>query len=142
MHGRELVFLIPVVAIAGGLTIAAIAILTEHRRKLALLAERRLMIEKGITPPPMSGELLSDEHPAGTRDAVEGSLRSGIKLVFVGLGLIAAFLVSRYLVFADTVIPRPVISLLGPAGVLVLLIGAGNLAYYWIARRRVPHGGA
>jgi hypothetical protein len=62
--------------------------------------------------------------------------------VFVGLGLIAAFLVSRYLVFADSVLPRPVITLLGPAGVLVLLIGAGNLAYYGIARHRVPHGGA
>ncbi|HYP81628.1 MAG TPA: DUF6249 domain-containing protein [Steroidobacteraceae bacterium] len=135
-------FLIPVLAIVGGLTVGAIAILTEHRRKLALLEERRLMIEKGMTPPPLGGELLSGEHPAGTRDAVESSLRSGIKLVFVGLGLIAAFLVSRYLVFADSVLPRPVITLLGPAGVLVLLIGAGNLAYYRIARHRVPHGGA
>jgi hypothetical protein len=60
-------FLIPIVSIVGGLGVGAVAIVTDHRRKQALLAERRLMIEKGMTPPPLAGELLSGEHAAGSR---------------------------------------------------------------------------
>lgn len=131
--------LIPIVSIIGGLTIGAIAIVTEHRRKQAVLEERRLMIEKGMTPPPMGAELL-DERPAGTRASVESSLRSGIVLVFVGAGLFAAFLVARYALGDGTVIPPRVLSLLGPAGVLVATIGAGNLLYFWIASRRAGTG--
>lgn len=138
---RAIYALIPIVSIVGGLAIAAIAILTEHRRKQALLEERRLMIEKGMTPPPLDEQLLEKARPAGTSDAVESSLRAGIITLFVGLGLIGAFLVMRYLVFADSFFPRHVISLLGPAGVLVSLIGLGNLVYFWIARGRVRPGG-
>jgi len=73
---------------------------------------------------------------------VESSLRTGVITLFVGLGLIGAFLVLRYLVFADTFIPGRVISLLGPAGVLVALIGVGHLVYFRIARGRVRDGDA
>ncbi|HXS30160.1 MAG TPA: DUF6249 domain-containing protein [Steroidobacteraceae bacterium] len=135
-------FLIPVVAVVGGLAVGAIAILTEHRRKLALLEERRLMIEKGMTPPPLGGALLEHGAQAGTRYLVESSLRTGVITLFVGLGLIGAFLVLRYLVFADSFIPSRVISLLGPAGVLVALIGVGHLVYFRIARGRVRDGDA
>jgi Domain of unknown function (DUF6249) len=134
---REIYVLIPLVAILGGLAMGAIAIITEHRRKQAILAERRLMIEKGITPPPLTDGMLSDEQQAGTRSAVESSLRSGIVLVFTGLGLFAAFLVMRYMVGEDrSIIPLSVVALLGPAGALVGLIGIGNLLYFRIAGRR------
>jgi uncharacterized protein DUF6249 len=141
MHGSFPWYaLIPIVSIIGGMSIAATAIVTAHRRKQALMDERRLMIEKGMTPPPLDGQLLSDEWPAGRRSSIECSLRAGIKQAFVGIGLICAFLVVRYGVFSDSVVPRHVTSLLGPAGVIVLLIGVGNLVYYWIASRRVsPH---
>jgi hypothetical protein len=130
-------FLIPVVAIVGGLVIGAIAIITEHRRKQALLEERRLMIEKGLTPPPLGEHVLEPGGEAGTRSAIESSLRVGIITLFVGLGLIAFFLVIRFIVGAEfTVIPGPVIALLGPAGALVSLIGIGNLVYFWVASRR------
>jgi hypothetical protein len=134
--------IIPIVAIVGGLTVGAIAILTEHRRKMALLEERRLMIEKGMTPPPLSGALLEHGPPAGTSYSVESSLRTGVITLFVGLGLVGAFLVLRYLVFADTFIPSRAISLLGPAGVLVSLIGIGHLVYFRFARGRVRDGDA
>jgi hypothetical protein len=133
--------LIPIVSIIGGLSIAAIAILTEHRRKQAVLEERRLMIEKGMTPPPLDVDLLEKGRPAGTQATIDASLRTGIITLFVGLGLIGAFLVMRYLAFTGGFLPRHVISLLGPAGVLVALIGIGNLVYYWIARGRVRSGG-
>lgn len=131
------IFLIPIVAIIGGLAIGAIAIITEHRRKQALLDERRLMIEKGLTPPPVTDFALEPATLAGTPSAIESSLRAGIITLFVGLGLIAFFLVLRYVVDGEiTVIPRPVIALLGPAGALVSLIGIGNLVYFWVASRR------
>jgi hypothetical protein len=135
-------FLIPVVSIVGGLAVGALAILTEHRRKQSLMEERRLMIEKGMTPPPLGGALLEHGPAAGSRHAIESSLRSGVITLFVGLGLFGAFLVLRYLVQGDTVIPSHVVSLLGPAGVLVALIGVGHLVYFCIARGRVSDGGA
>ena len=139
---RAIYALIPLVSIIGGLAVGAIAILTEHRRKQAILEERRLMIEKGMTPPPLDAELMEKERPAGTPASIESSLRTGIITLFVGLGLIGADLVIRYLVFADTFIPRHVAALLGPAGVLVAVIGIGNLVYYAIARKRPHAGGA
>jgi len=141
MHGSFPWYaLIPIISIVGGMSIAATAIVTAHRRRQAVMDERRLMIEKGMTPPPLDGHMITDEWPAGRRSSIECSLRGGIKQVFVGIGLIGAFLVVRYGVFSDSVFPRHVTALLGPAGVIVLLIGAGNLVYYWIASRRAPAG--
>jgi len=130
--------LIPVVAIVGGMSMGVIGMITEHRRKQALLEERRLMIEKGMTPPPLSEQVLDAGAPmAGTQSSIESSLKTGVITLFVGLGLMAAFLVLRYVVVEDfTVIPRPFLALLGPAGALVSLIGIGNLFYFWVASRR------
>jgi hypothetical protein len=102
-----------------------------------MLQERRLMIEKGMTPPSLSNEMLCGESAAGTRSSVESSLRNGILLLAVGVGLFAAFLVFRFLIGAGgTPIPDRVTALLGPAGVLVALIGLGHLAYFRLARDR------
>ncbi len=137
MHGFPWFLLIPLVAIVGGLGTGMIAILTEHQRKQAMLEERRLMIEKGMTPPAMNNEILSGERAAGTRSSVESSLRNGILLLAVGIGLLAAFVVFRYLIGAGgTPIPDRVTALLGPAGALVAMIGAGHLVYFRLARDR------
>jgi hypothetical protein len=136
-HGSTWFALVPLVAVGGGMVVGAIAIVTEHRRKQALLEERRLMIEKGMAPPPLTEQLLSAGGEAGTRAAIESSLQTGIVTLFVGLGLIAFSLMLRFVVAADlSFIPQPVIALLAPAGALVSLIGIGNLVYFWIASRR------
>lgn len=128
--------LIPIVSIVGGLAVGALAIISERRQKLAAMEERRLMIEKGMTPPPLDN-LLSGGRAAGSRDAVESSLRTGIILLFVGLGLLAAFAVMKYVVGTEsTPIAELLAALLGPAGALVALIGVGHLAYFGIARDR------
>jgi hypothetical protein len=134
--------LIPIVAIVGGMGMGVIGMITEHRRKQALLEERRLMIEKGMTPPPLSEQVLDAGAPtAGTQSSIESSLKTGVITLFVGLGLMAAFLVLRYVVAEDfAVIPRPFLALLGPAGALVSLIGIGNLFYFWVASRRAAGG--
>ena len=94
-----------------------------------------------MTPPPLTSEMFSDDQPAGTQPAVESSLRGGIIQVFTGFGLFAAFLVLRYMVGdGGSVIPMPVVVLLGPAGAIVGLIGLGNLLYFRIASRRRGSG--
>jgi ABC-type uncharacterized transport system permease subunit len=129
--------LVPILCIVGGLVVCAVAIVTDHRRKQALLAERRLMIEKGMTPPPPGSELFSGEHAAGSSADVESSLRQGIIVLFTGLGLCAAFLVLRYFVGPEgTFIPARAAALLGPVGALVAMIGVGYLVYYRLARNR------
>ncbi len=134
--------LIPLVAIVGGMGMGVIGMVTEHRRKQALLEERRLVIEKGLAPPPLSDAALQSGEMAGTSSSVEASLRTGIITLFVGLGLLAAFLVLRFVVAEDfTVIPRPILSLLGPVGALVSVIGIGNLVYFWIASHRASRRG-
>jgi hypothetical protein len=126
-------FLIPVVAIVGGLAVGAVAIITEHRRRMALLEERRLMIEKGMTPPPLDPAAFSAADAKSTTP--EASLRSGIVLLAIGLGLLGAFFVTRVLTL-DFPVPDDVVAMTAPAGVIVLLIGLGNLIYYSIAKRR------
>jgi hypothetical protein len=137
MHASSWGLLIPILAVVGGMGTGIVAMITEHRRKQALLEERRLMIEKGLTPPPLNEQILDGGGQSGTPASIESSLKAGIITLFVGLGLIAAFLLLRYVVVEDfTAIPRPVLSLLGPAGALVSLIGIGNLVYFWVASRR------
>lgn len=133
-------FIIPVIAIIGGLGIAGLAIFTEHRRRQALLDERRLMIEKGMTPPPLSEQMLAADPQAGmqawSQFTLDSSLRSGIATLFAGLGLIAAFLVLRFVVPGETFLSDRVVAMTGPAGALVALIGVGNLVYYRIVKAR------
>lgn len=129
--------LIPLVAIVGGMGMGVIGMLTEHRRKQALMEERRLMIEKGLAPPPLSDQSLQSGEVAGTAASVESSLRTGIITLFVGLGLLAFSLVARFFLAEEvSEIPRRVLALAGPAGALVSVIGIGNLVYFWIASRR------
>ena len=129
--------LIPLVAIVGGMGMGVIGMLTEHRRKQALMEERRLMIEKGLVPPPLNEQALQSGEIAGTSATVESSLRTGIITLFVGLGLLAFSFVVRYFLTEEfTIIPRPILTLTGPAGALVSVIGSGNLVYFWIASRR------
>jgi hypothetical protein len=129
--------LVPLVAIVGGMGMGVIGMLTEHRRKQALMEERRLMIEKGLVPPPLNERALQSGEIAGTAATVESSLRTGIITLFVGLGLLAFSFVVRYFLTEEfTIIPRPILTLTGPAGALVSVIGIGNLVYFWIASRR------
>lgn len=134
--------LIPILAIVGGMGTGIVAMVMDHRRKQALLAERRLMIEKGMTPPPLDSELLSSSRGPRPHGDAESSLRHGIILLFVGLGMLASFLLLRYVVgIGNTPIPAVVASLVGPSGALVALIGVGHLVYYRMVRNRSSGNG-
>jgi hypothetical protein len=104
------------------LGIAFWAIYWNHQKKRLQYQERQLMIEKGMTPPPVLPEQDKTVKP-------EDALRRGIVLVFLGLGLGVAAPIARLLVEDELG------GLLGIAAAIVTFIGFGNLVYYFIARR-------
>ena len=128
---EELKVMIPIIAIimgiGMGIGVAAWAIYWDYQKKRLQYEERRLMIEKGMTPPP---DLAAEKKLVTPEDC----LRRGTILLFLGIGLgIASLVVPGP--FSDF----PPVWLLGVAAAIVGLLGLGNLVYYFIARNREPH---
>jgi hypothetical protein len=92
-----------------------------YRKKQLQYHERQLMIERGMTPPPV----LPDETPKSPQDC----LRRGLVLIFLGAGLAVAGLI------AGRSVEEELGGLLGVAAAIVAFVGVGNLVYYFIARR-------
>ena len=114
-------WVIPTVAIVMGIGIAFYSLYLEDQRKRLQYEERRLMIEKGITPPPML--------PDRPRHSAESSLRAALILICLGVGLmLAAFFPGER--------PNGLTRLAGTAAPIVLLLGVGNLLYYFMAGKR------
>jgi hypothetical protein len=109
--------LIPILATVLGIGLAFWAIYWDYRKKRLQYEERRLMIEKGMTPP----LVLPEE---GTHHTLEDCLRWGTILVFLGIGLGIG-----YFVFQNS-------ARLVMGGVIVGFTGLGLLVYYFIARNR------
>src|SRR5438105_11934204 len=74
--------LIPIVAIVMGIGMGAWSTYLQHQRKRMQFEERRLMIERGLTPPP----ILVDE----PKKLPERYLHNGIVLTFLGIGFAVA----------------------------------------------------
>jgi uncharacterized protein DUF6249 len=117
---------IPLVAIVLGMGIAFWAIYMDHQKKRLLFDERRLLIEKGMTPPPLPPLDRACRSP-------QDCLRRGIILAFLALGLGAGFYILR-----ASEIDGPPHWGLGIAATIVGSIGLGNLVYYLVSRDRRP----
>jgi F0F1-type ATP synthase assembly protein I len=80
---------IPFFAIFFTFMIPILAIYFYHQQKKRVMEERRLMIEKGMTPPPM-------------RESVENfkinnnPMQKGMKLIAIALGLLVGYFISQY----------------------------------------------
>lgn len=124
--------LIPIVAIIGGLSVGATAIVMDYKRRKLVSEERRAMIEKGMEPPPL------DESAYGYRDAgraSETSLQRGISSVMLGLGLaVAAWLLQN--VVTDTFIPTKIVGPLTIGACVLVFLGVGNLIYFAASRKK------
>ena len=129
MDGETLIplfgILIPLSAIVLGIGLSFWQIYWNHQKRQLQYRERQLMIEKGLTPPPM---LLEEERRSMTPEA---SLRRGIVLVSLAIGLAAA---SIFLANADG--SSGAMRGTGVAAAIVGSLGVGNLVYYAIARRK------
>ena len=116
--------MIPILTIVLGMAVAFWAIYWDHRKKRLQFDERRLMIEKGMTPP----TALLDQKSSATP---EDCLRRGLIMVFLGVGLGIA-----YFVVPTSTRQGPPDWLFGAGGAIVGLLGFGNLVYYVTARAR------
>jgi hypothetical protein len=90
-------FLIPIIAIVGGCTIAIVATIAKARVREAEIRERIAMIEKGLVPPPevdpgaFDRALSRADQIASFRRRRHGSgrhRRTGITLMGIGAGLV------------------------------------------------------
>jgi nitrogen fixation-related uncharacterized protein len=119
--------MIPIVAIVLGIGVAFWAIYWGHQTKRLQYEERRHMIEKGMVPPEILPE--DDEDKPATP---EQSLRSGIIMTFLGIGLGLGYFVLRN--SFDDVPPWT----LGVASAIVGSIGIGNLVYFFLRKDHPP----
>ena len=120
---NELALMIPIISIVLGIGVAFWSIYWDHQKKRLQYAERQLMIEKGMEPPPV---LLDEEEKKVTP---EDCLRRGTIMLFLGIGLGIVYLMVP-------VANGPPPWLFGSGAAIVGLLGVGNLAYYAIAKRQ------
>ena len=115
--------MVPIVAIVLGIGVAFWSIYWDHRKKQLQYDERRLMIENGMTPPALDG---------GSKATLpEDSLRVGIIMTFIGIGLGIA-----YLIMLNSESGGPPDWIFGVGAVIVGMLGLGNLLYYRVAQSR------
>ena len=120
---------VPIVAIVLGMGMGFWRVYWDHQRKRLQYEERRLMIEKGMTPPPMVPDL--------PRKTAESSLRTGIIFLFLGIGLAIAYGILQ----GPDLLARPhggMNRALAIAASVVALLGAGHLVYYRVATNHAP----
>ena len=115
-----LAIMIPIVAIVMGIGVAFWAIYWDHRTKQMKYRERELMIEKGLTPPP-----LEPEKPRATLDEC---LQRGVIMIFLGIGLGIGYFVLLHSW-------GPPAWICGVGAAIVELLGIGNIVYYVIAKK-------
>ena len=122
--------LIPIVAILATFSVPVTAIIMDYRKRRLQFDERRAMIERGMQPPPMA-DMGHGEH--GTLEQRrEKSLRSGVVLLSLGLGLVVASLVLQS-GLVQSFIPRQVAGPMSVGAAVLAFLGIGNLVYYAIS---------
>jgi len=116
--------LIPILSVVGAFSvpviIVAIVMYIHYKKEVMRNRERMAAIEKGIDLPDLSNSSHHREHYR----SYNSSLRGGIVLLFVGIGLTLALWVNAGMNGAVW-------------GVFIGLIGVGKLVYWAIAGRRV-----
>jgi hypothetical protein len=122
--------LIPIVAIAGSFAIPIVAIVMDFKRRRLHSEERRAMIEKGMVPPPIDEN--ANTWGARPRDLASQrarSLRSGIVMLMLGIGMGVAFWVQLNFATDDFMrhVPRWGLAM---GAAIVGFLGLGNLIYY------------
>ena len=120
--------LIPLSAIVLAMGVAFWSMYLDFQKKRLQYQERQLMIERGMTPPP-----LPPDGKKGHPVSPDESLRRGIVMTFLGIGLGIGYVI---LMNSDGDGPPPWVAGVGAA--VVGLIGIANLLYYAIVRQHPP----
>jgi Domain of unknown function (DUF6249) len=121
--------LIPIIAIAGSFAIPIVAIVMDFKRRRLHSEERRAMIEKGMVPPAVEENANPWGRPRDLQSQRARSLRSGIVMLMLGIGLAVAFWVQLTFGTDDFMrhVPRWGMAM---GAAIVGFLGIGNLIYY------------
>lgn len=103
--------LIPLASITLTMGIPIVAIVFHYRQKEKEMDERKLMIERGITPPP-----LNQREPR--KVSTNKTLQNGLNLIGIALGLLFGFYIAGYL---------GVSRFFGIGGGILFFLGVSNL---------------
>ena len=117
---------IPLAAIVLSLGMGFWKIFYDFQRRRLQFEERRVMIERGLTPPPLA-------EPRRRQGTPEESLRPGLILLFLGLGLGTSYLVLRGW---GPGFDRDLLWMLLIGALVVLFLGAGYLTHYAVAKKQ------
>ena len=117
--------LVPLAAIVMGIGVAFWRMYLDHQRRKLQYEERKLMIERGLTPPPLPPEL--------PRRSLESSLRNGIVLVALGLGFAVVYVMRGGNLLGQSTGASSGFAIAAP---ILFLLGVGYLVYYAIARKQ------
>jgi len=83
------IFLIPIIAILGGFTVAIVGIIMEAKKEELRRKERIIAMEKGIPLPPERAENKGSGRPRHI-----AARRTGLVLTFLGIALVVAISLS------------------------------------------------
>ncbi len=107
--------LVPIFAIAFVFSIPIIAIVYYYRQRFREMDERKLMIEKGIVPPPLE--------KSRKRNRRRKALEDGLNLLAIGIGLLVGFwLESTFDLPRLFAIGGSILLMLGVANVLIVIL--------------------
>lgn len=120
---------IPLSAIVLSLGMGFWRIYWDFQRRRLEYEERRAMIEKGLTPPPLPAE-----PPRRRPWTPDESLRRGTIMLFLGAGFGASVFALRWTEALAN--DKEVQGLLAIAALIILFLGLGHLVYYAIVRKR------
>ena len=130
---------ITLIAIVMTFSIPIWAIFNDHRKRRMLHEERRLMIERGMVPPPLPAARKPWDGASDPVRALEACFQRGVILTIVGVGMAAGLLLlTDQLTPFRNEVPDRTFAELSVVALFIGLIGVANLAYYALARRRVP----
>ncbi|PCJ66367.1 MAG: hypothetical protein COA58_06205 [Bacteroidetes bacterium] len=112
---------VPVVAIAFVFSIPLLGIFLYFQQKRLEMNERKMMIEKGIIPPP-----IEKEAKAPTQN--NKTLQTGLSLLSISLGLVVGYLLGKYL---------GVSSVFSIGGSILFFLGVASLLQALVFNKRI-----
>jgi len=119
LHNATIEAMIPILAISLTFAIPVIVLYYNYQHKKNVMNERRLMIEKGLTPPPM-------QEMKSTFQRGDSTSR-GMNMIAVALGLLVGYLLSRYfMIKGPFAIFGSILFFLGMANILSSTILKSN----------------
>jgi Domain of unknown function (DUF6249) len=127
--------LIPILAIGMSLSIPIVAIVMDYKRRRLHSEERRAMIEKGMVPPAVEDNANPWGRPRDLESQRARSLRSGIVMLMLGVGLAVAFWVQLNFATDDFTqhVPRWGLAM---GAAIIGFLGLGNLIYYAVTGKK------